>query len=375
MLGSSSLTVVRKFQPILYALSHLLTNHHAFPFNHILSSCTSHSDLEQIHALILTNGSHRNLLLSTKLITLACSLAPTMDYARKMFDEMPHRDVFLWNTLIRGYADLGPCQEAIVLYRDMQFSGHNVLAERGDFEFRTSFWRDDSEEHSFLDGNDCRACAGLEFLNLGKLIHGYALKLGVDSDISLTNTLIALYGKSGNVDTARSLFDRMAVRSLVSWNSMIAAYEQNKAGGTAIKLFRRMQIQKFEFDYITMVSVISACANLGALNTGKWVHDLVRGKGLETNFSVTNALIDNVCKMWKHRFGQRDVLTSCLIRAWHAGLVDEGRKYFKSMTEDYSITPGLEHCACLVDLLGRAGQLMEAYEFIENMPSSISQPS
>ena len=85
------------------------------------------------------------------------------------------------------------------------------------------------------------------------MIHGYAVKLGVDSDISLTNTLIALYGKSGNVDTAKSLFDQMAARSLVSWNTMIAAYEQNNVGGTASKLFRRMQVQKFEFDYITMV--------------------------------------------------------------------------------------------------------------------------
>ncbi|XP_057467566.1 pentatricopeptide repeat-containing protein At1g08070, chloroplastic-like [Actinidia eriantha] len=495
MLGSSSLTVVRKFQPILYALSHLLTNHHSFPFNHILSSCSSHSDLEQIHALILTNGSHRNLLLSTKLITLACSLAPKMDYARKMFDEMPHRDVFLWNTLIRGYADLGPCQEAIVLYRDMRRIGlspdsctfpsvvrscavlsalregrevhcniikngydldvivqsslvtmysqsgetlnselvfgemvlRNIVSwtamiagyvQNGFFRKGLGLFREmvalGTQPNAVTLVSILPACAGLEFLNLGKLIHGYAVKLGVDSDISLTNTLIALYGKSGNVDTARSLFDRMAVRSLVSWNSMIAAYEQNKAGGTAIKLFRRMQIQKFEFDYITMVSVISACANLGALNTGKWVHDLVRGKGLETNFSVTNALIDMYAKCgnidlardvfdklphksvvtWTSIIGAcashgrgDDALklfskmieegimpnsytfTAVLTACRHAGLVEEGRKYFKSMTEDYLITPGLEHCACLVDLLGRAGQLMEAYEFIENMPS------
>ncbi|PSS02022.1 Pentatricopeptide repeat-containing protein [Actinidia chinensis var. chinensis] len=418
-----------------------------------------------------------------------------MDYARKMFDEMPHRDVLLWNTLIRGYADLGPCQEAIVLYRDMRRIGlspdsctfpsvvrscavlsalregrevhcniikngydldvivqsslvtmysqsgetlnselvfsemvlRNIVSwtamisgyvQNGFFRKGLGLFREmvalGTQPNAVTLVSILPACAGLEFLNLGKLIHGYAVKLGVDSDISLTNTLIALYGKSGNVDTARSLFDRMAVRSLVSWNSMIAAYEQNKAGGTAIKLFRRMQIQNFEFDYITMVSVISACANLGALNTGKWVHDLVRGKGLETNFSVTNALIDMYAKCgnidlardvfdklphksvvtWTSIIGAcashgrgDDALklfsemieegivpnsytfTAVLTACRHAGLVEEGRKYFKSMTEDYSITPGLEHCACLVDLLGRAGQLMEAYEFIENMPS------
>ncbi|GMP36799.1 hypothetical protein CsSME_00008807 [Camellia sinensis var. sinensis] len=135
------------------------------------------------------------------------------------------------------------------------------------------------------------ACAGLEFLNLGKLVHGCAVKLGVDSDISLINTLIALCGKCGIVDTAKSLFDQMPVQSLVSWNAMIASYEQTNADRYAIKLFRRMLIEKVEFDYITMVSVISACANLGALNTGKWIHKLVRNKGLETN-----ALIDMYAK-------------------------------------------------------------------------------
>ncbi|XP_028113428.1 putative pentatricopeptide repeat-containing protein At3g11460, mitochondrial [Camellia sinensis] len=140
------------------------------------------------------------------------------------------------------------------------------------------------------------ACAGLEFLNLGKLVHGCAVKLGVDSDISLINTLIALCGKCGIVDTAKSLFDQMPVQSLVSWNAMIAAYEQTNADRYAIKLFRRMLIEKVEFDYITMVSVISACANLGALNIGKWIHKLVRNKGLETNVSITNALIDMYAK-------------------------------------------------------------------------------
>lgn len=71
------------------------------------------------------------------------------------------------------------------------------------------------------------ACASMEFLNLGKLIHAYSFKRGFISDVSLVNTLIALYGKCGHVDIARSLFDQMDVRSVVTWNAIIAAYEQN----------------------------------------------------------------------------------------------------------------------------------------------------
>lgn len=170
---------------------------------------------------------------------------------------------------------------------------------------------------------------------------------------------------------------------------MIATYEQNNAGGKAIQLFHRMEMEKVEFDYITMVSVISACANLGALNTGKWVHELVRRKGLETNVSITNALInmyakcgnidlargvfdslphksvaswtsiigacashghvDNALKLFSkmkeeeitpNSFTFAAVLTACR----HSGLVEEGRKHFESMRKDYPIRPGLEHC-------------------------------
>ncbi|XP_028072859.1 pentatricopeptide repeat-containing protein At1g08070, chloroplastic-like [Camellia sinensis] len=495
MLATSFLTVLKILEPILYVPSHFHTNYHSLPVNNLLNSCSSLSDLKRIHALILTNGSHKNLLLSTKLITLARSVAPTMDYARKLFDLMPERDLFLWNTMIRGYADLGPCQEAIVLYRDMHRIGllpdsytfpsvvrscavlsalmegrevhcniikngldldvfvrsslitmysqsgeifnselvfgemvvRNIVSwtaliagyvQNGFFEKGLGVFREmvalGTQPNAITLVSILPACAGLEFLNLGKLAHGCAVKLGVDSDISLINTLITLYGKCGIVDTARSLFDQMPVRSLVSWNAMIAAYGQTNADRFAIKLFHRMLIENVEFDYITMVSVISACANLGALNTGKWIHKLVRNKGLETNVSITNALIDMYAKCgnidlardafnklphksvvsWtsiigacaSHGHGDDalklftkmkeegirpnsftfiSVLTACR----HSGLVEEGKKHFESMTKDYLIGPAVEHCACMVDLLGRAGQLVEAYEFIENMPS------
>ncbi|KAI3827136.1 hypothetical protein L1987_01206 [Smallanthus sonchifolius] len=168
------------------------------------------------------------------------------------------------------------------------------------------------------------ACASLEYLTFGMLIHGLGAKLGVDLYISLTNSLIALYGKCGNVEIARALFDQMEVRTLVSWNAMIASYEQNNAGEDAIQLFRKMQLENIDFDSVTMVSVISECAGLGALSVGKWI---------------------------------------CTQR-----FVEEGRKHFESMSKDYFILPEIEHCTSMVDLLGHDGKLREAYGFTENMP-------
>lgn len=487
-------TFLKGLMPIKTVFSEFRPNYHSGYFNHHLNCCSSLADISRIHALVITNGCSQNLLLSTKLITLACHLAPTMDYARKMFDQMPERDVFLWNTLIRGYADVGPCAEALVLYRNMHGAGlfpdnytfpslvrscavlsasregkvvhcnivkfgldsnvfvqsslvamysqcgetlgmklvfgemvlKNIVSwtaviagyvQNGYFKeglgvFMEMMWSG-TQPNAVTLVSVLPACAGLEFLNLGKLIHGYAIKLGVDSDIPLTNALIALYGKCGSVEISRSLFNGMVGRDLVSWNAMIAAYEHNNAGADAMKLFRRMQAEKVEFDYITMVSVISACASLGALNAGRWIHEVVRRKGLDVNAAIVNALIDmyakcgNIEMAWEvfgrlpcrsvvswtsmvgalasHGHGEdalklfsrmkeeevkpngftfAAVFTACR----HSGLVEEGKRHFESMMRDYSIMPGVEHCACMVDLLGRAGSLMEAYEFIEKMP-------
>ncbi|GMH04149.1 hypothetical protein Nepgr_005988 [Nepenthes gracilis] len=489
-----SLAFRRKKAPVFSAPFDFRTNYHSLQFNHLLDSCSSLRDLEQIHALIITSGSLRLLTLATKLVSSASTWSPTMDYAQKMFDKMPERDVFSWNTLIRGYANMGPCREALILYKNMHQAG--LLPDSYTFPFVVrscaviSAMREGKQAHCnviksgfnsdvfvrsslvamysqggeilnmelvfeeqvttnivsltsmiagyvqngflreglgvFLDmlasGSQPNAvtlvsvlpaCAGLELFNMGRLIHGFGVKMGADSEISFVNALIALYGKQGNVDMARSLFDQMQVRTLVSWNAIIAAYEQNDAGGNAVKIFLRMQHEKVEYDYITMVTVISACTSLGALGTGRWIHELVKNKGLKTNVSIQNALIDMYSKcgnielamdvfeglpyksvvsytaligacashgravdalklfskmkelgIMPNSFTFIAVLTACR----HAGLIAEGKKHFESMMKDYSIVPGSEHCACVVDLLGRSGSLEEAYEFVLRMP-------
>ncbi|KAL8239985.1 hypothetical protein R6Q59_016553 [Mikania micrantha] len=483
MQSLSLLTLLKKVQSLFTA----------FHFNHLLNSCSSLSQLEQIHAIILTNGSHKSLFVSTKLINKAVYFSPTMDYARKVFDTMPYRDAFIWNTLIRSYSYLGPCEEAVFTYRNMHRNGfvpdgytftsvvrscgllaaawegkqvHCSVIKNGfdvDVYIQSSLvtmyaqnGETSDSEQAFGDivvrnvvtwtamvasyvqngflfkglkifvemmTSETRpnaatlvsvlpACASLEYFNFGMLIHGLGVKLGVDSYISLINSLIALYGKCGNVEIARALFDRMEIRTLVSWNAMIASYEQNNACEDAIQLFRTMQLQNIDFDKVTMVSVISACASLGALDAGKWVHEIVKTKGLEPSVAIANALIDmyskcgsidlaaNVFSNLPHRsvvswtsiisayashghgkeaielFSKMKderirpnsltfvaVLTACR----HSGLVEEGRRHFNSMSKDYFILPGIEHCTSMVDLLGRGGKLLEAYEFIENM--------
>ncbi|KAG9458109.1 hypothetical protein H6P81_002617 [Aristolochia fimbriata] len=464
-------------------------------YNYFLNSCSSLEHLKQIHAQILRNGLHQNILLSTKLTSACCNLSSaSMDYAHSIFGTIPHPDAFAYNTLIRGYAVAGPCHKALQLYRKMHLSGLHpdnftfpfvvrscavlsllsqgkqvhcvtvkcgldsdvfvqsalltMYAQTGEtfcaelvFEEITSqnvvswtamiagyvqngFLKESlavfrqmvvsgTKPNSVTLVSILPACAGLEILSFGELIHGYAVKVGVDSDVNLVNSLIALYGKCKKVGLARFLFDRMKIRNLVSWNAVIAAYEQNEAGEEAIKLFQRLRTENVKFDYITLVSVISACASLGALRTGRWVHEIVQSQGLESNFSVANALLDmyakcgciDSAKTMFDKLSKRNVVswsamigayaahghgggalklfykmledgikpnsytfTSVLTACRHSGLIEEGVKHFNSMRKDYSIEPGEEHFSCLVDLLGRAGRLIEAYKFIKQMP-------
>ncbi|CAN0886423.1 Pentatricopeptide repeat-containing protein At1g08070, chloroplastic [Linum grandiflorum] len=497
MLANVIHALSKRIKPVTSVVTSPLScnaNYNTLPFNHLFVSCSTLLHLKCIHALILTSGSLGNLLLSTKLVALASQLSPTMDYAQTIFDRVGQKDVFVWNTLIRGYANVGPCQKAVILYRSMHQSGllpdnytfpfvirscavisalkegtevhcnviksgfdvdvfvqsslvsmysqagdifstekvfgemgvrnivswtamvagyvQNGLYEQGLFLFKEMICLK-AQPNAVTLASVLPACASLEFLDLGKMIHVYGIKVGVDSDTSVINSLIALYGKCGRVDTARALFDGMVVKNLVTWNAMIAAYEHNNAGRLAIKLFRRMLCEKVEYDYITMVSVISACASLGALSTGKWIHQLVKKRELETNVSVSNALTDMYAKCgnideaedvfkkltkktvvsWTSIIGALAyhgraiealklftqmkeegtrpngfTFTAILTACRHAGLVEEGKKHFESMFQDYSIVPGIEQCACMVDLLGRAGCLTEAYEFIESMP-------
>ncbi|XXG77721.1 hypothetical protein AAC387_Pa08g1821 [Persea americana] len=189
-----------------------------------------------------------------------------------VFDEMGVKNIVWWTAMIVGYVQNGFYLKSLDVFWRMVISG--------------------TQPNALAPVSILPACVGLEYLKLGQLIHGYGIKLGLDSDLPLVNSMIALYGKCGNVEIARSLLDSMGVRNMVSWNAMIATYEQNDMDSEAIKLFQKMQNEKVEFDHITVASIISACASLGALNTGKWVHELANSKGLESNVAVTNALLD-----------------------------------------------------------------------------------
>lgn len=367
-----------------------------FTFPSVLKACSRLGALregEQMHAQIMKYfGFNSDGFVQNTLIHMYASCGE-LEIARNVFDEMPRRDVMTWNSILAGYAKNGRWDEVVRLFREMQELG---------VEF------DEVTLISVLT-----ACGRVADLELGEWIGEYVDANGLKGNVALITSLIDMYGKCGQVDTARRLFDQMDRRDVVAWSAMISGYSQVNRCREALDLFKKMQEANVEPNEVTMVSVLYSCAALGALETGKWVRFYIKKKKMKLTVILGTALIDFYAKcgsiegsievfdkmpsrnvfswtaliqglasngqgkkaleyfklMREKNIDPNDVTFIGILSACsHAGLVDEGRKLFISMSNDYGIEPRIEHYGCMVDILGRAGLIQEAYEFIKNMP-------
>ncbi|MQL96559.1 hypothetical protein Taro_029239 [Colocasia esculenta] len=367
----------------------------ASPFS-LLLKCHSLRELRQIHAAVVKSGLQDDPPTLTKLITF-CSLHPTpstMLYAQQLFDRIHHLDdALLFNTMARGYARTPTPKRALSLFIDMLERG----VSPDDYSFPTVL----------------KACASSKALEEGRQVHAMAAKLGFHANIYVCPTLINMYAECGDVRAARCLFEQTVDRCVVSYNAMIMACARSSRPGEALALFREMQAEGIKPTDVTMLSVLSSCALLGSLELGRWIHEYIKKNGLDSYVKVNTALIDMYAKCSSlddavRVFGEMDTRDtqawSAMIVAYaihgrgdlavnlfeemkrdgirpdgitflgllyacsHAGLVDEGLRYFHSMNSGHAIVPGIKHYGCVVDLLARAGRLQESYQFINDLP-------
>ncbi|XP_037409479.1 pentatricopeptide repeat-containing protein At5g66520-like [Triticum dicoccoides] len=255
-----------------------------------------------------------------------------------------------------------------------------------------------------------RVHAGL----LGRLPDAHLLlRASAAVDASTFNTLITAHARAGRVADARSLFDEMPERNAVSWSAMVNGYVQAGDGREALGVFSQMQAQGVRPDDTVLVGVLAACAQLGALEQGKWVHGYLRANNIRITVFLGTALVDMYAKCGEVQLGMEvfegmkdknvlawttmikglamhgrgsDSLTlfsqmessgvkpddiafiGALCACTHTGLVDKGRELFNSMVSNYGIKPKIEHYGCMVDLLARNGLLSEARDMVEKMP-------
>ncbi|XP_075655039.1 pentatricopeptide repeat-containing protein At4g21065-like [Castanea sativa] len=361
-----------------------------------IKRCTTVRDLETIQAyMIRTNFTQDSFLLSKLIESYAITLPiRQIAHAYKLFSWTHQPNLFMWNTIIRGYSiNDSSSLKAIALYKDMHLSGIS--------------------SNSFTFGFVLKACCNLPRLEEGKMLHSQVLKMGLDYETHVVNGLIKLYTTCGRVDEAHDLFDEMPERDLVSWSTMVSGYVQNGCSNEALVLFKQMQAQNVKADEFTLASVVGACGDMGALDLGKWVHSYIDKEGIDIDIVLGTSLVDMYSKCgsldnairvfegmskrdvmaWStmiggcaiHGFGEKALkvfhamksanvrpnsvtFTSVLCACSHSGLVEEGRQYFNSMSLEYGITPQIEHYGCMVDLFCRAGLVLRAHKFIQKMP-------
>lgn len=372
---------------------------------------------------VLHLGFDSDIFVSNAVIHLLVSCGD-LDGARKMFDKSCVRDLVSWNSMINGYVRRGWAYEALNFYREMKVEGIKP------------------DEVTMI--GVVSSCAQLEDLDLGRESHCYIEENGLKLTVPLANALMDMYMKCGNLESARKLFDSMTNKTMVSWttmvvgyaksglldmarklfdempdkdvvpwNAMIGGYVHANRGKEALALFNEMQAMNINPDEVTMVSCLSACSQLGALDVGIWIHHYIEKHELSLNVALGTALIDMYAKCGKitkaiqvfQELPGRNSLTwtaiisglalhgnahgaiayfsemidnsvmpdevtflGLLSACCHGGLVEEGRKYFSQMSSKFNLSPKLKHYSCMVDLLGRAGLLEEAEELIKSMP-------
>ncbi|XP_068652773.1 pentatricopeptide repeat-containing protein At5g66520-like [Aristolochia californica] len=379
--------------------------------------------LKQIHSQMIVLGLvHFTYVTSRILAFSAISDGGNLVYAQLIFDKISDPTIFNWNIMIRGYSRSSEPEKGLRLFGRMRASG--VQLNMHTFPFTI------------------KACTTL--LSVMQ-VHGQVVKYGFDLDVYVVSSMITSYSNCkkvelarrvfdgsvnrnivswtslisgycacGLVDEARKIFDEMPERNVVSWSAMISGYVQNDCSESALELFRQLRAKpKLNPNRSLLVSVLNACAGLGASEEGKWVHSYIEKHKMEYGVELGTALIDFYTKCgsiesarevfdevpikdvmaWSAMimglavnghsdaaldlFGKMEkseakpnevtfigVLTACN----HGGLVDKGWECFELMRKVYHIPPALEHYGCMVDLLGRAGQIEEAKRLIDSMP-------
>ncbi|KAL4185560.1 hypothetical protein AMTRI_Chr10g6590 [Amborella trichopoda] len=347
-----------------------------------------------VHAQVLTCGFESDILVETALMDMYLRCG-AIGFASSLFERMTERDLVAWNSMISGLVHNSLPIEALRVF-------YQMLKSWASFPSSATF------------ASVLAACAQMGAINQGKAIHGYITRRGLYVDVAAENSLVTMYAKCGLLQQSRQVFNRISERNLVSWNAIVVGYAQNGLLEEAFTLFSQMTLVPVRPDSITIAALLQACASLGALDHGKWVHNYVIRNPFCSCISVGTALIDMYSKCGSittarkcfEAMPQHDVISwtvmisgygshgkgpialelysdmlrtgtkpnhvtflSVLCACSHAGLVKEGFELIRSMVVDFGIEPEIEHYASIIDLLSRAGRVEEAYGFLKSMKS------
>ncbi|KAI4306051.1 hypothetical protein L6164_029363 [Bauhinia variegata] len=248
-----------------------------YSFPPVLKACPNLIDGKKLHCWVVKTGFEQDVFVAASLIHLYSRFG-ALDDAHKLFVEMPVRDVGSWNAMISGFCQNGSAAEALDVLNSMKIEGLKM---------------DTITVSSLLP-----VCAQSGDMTSGMLIHLYVIKHGLETDVFVSNALINMYSKFGSLWNAQKVFDDMKVRDLVSWNSIIAAYEQNNDPITALGFFKDMQLIGIQSDLLTVVSLASIFGQLSNKKNSRSIHGFVmRHEWLDKDVVIGNSLVNMYAKL------------------------------------------------------------------------------
>ncbi|KAK7257363.1 hypothetical protein RIF29_31289 [Crotalaria pallida] len=366
-----------------------------FTLSSALKACaaTRFNELgRQLHSSLIKMDTDSDLFVEVGLVDMY-SKCQMMHDARKAFNLMKDKDIIAWNALISGYSECGDDLQAVSLFSEM--------------------YNKDIDFNQTTLSTVLKSVACLQAIKVCKQIHSISIKSGIYSDFYVINSLLDTYGKCSHVDEASKIFGERNGEDLVAYTSMITTYFQYGDGEEALKLYLQMQDANVKPDPFVCSSLLNACANLSAYEQGKQLHVHAIKFGFMYDIFANNSLVNMYAKCgsiedagrafseiptrgivsWsamigglaQHGHGKEALklfsqmindgvqpnhitLVSVLCACNHAGLVNEGKRYFETMEEMFGIKPTQEHYACMIDLLGRSGKLNEAMELVNSIP-------
>ncbi|KAF5182663.1 Pentatricopeptide repeat-containing protein [Thalictrum thalictroides] len=270
----------------------------------------------QVHLICAKTGFESMPVVGNSLIDKYSKFGKVLE-AICLFDRMPFKNLISWNVMIAVCVSEAQqifnlivrknviCWTAIIVGCRQEGHIHDAM------DLFKQLRKTEIQVDSFILSIMISIFADFSLVEQGKQMHSYTIKVSSGLDLSVANSLIDVY-KCGLTEEAKRCFHEISNPSMVSWTVMITEYGKHGYGSDAIHLFEQMQLENIDPDDVTYLAVLSACS--------------------------------------------------------HAGMTEEGCKYFSRLCDDRKIRPKVEHYACMVDLLGRAGRLEEAKNLIENIP-------
>nr|XP_043627231.1 pentatricopeptide repeat-containing protein At2g41080 [Erigeron canadensis] len=402
-------------------------------YSYLIKACIqihSLSLIQQLHSLIITSGCSGTRFVMNHLLNayvkfgqlpiagllydvmpkkniMSCNIliggfvqSGDLGKSVKVFDEMPERNIATWNAMIAGFTEFQRNEEALRLFSEMHGLG---------------FCPDE-----FTLGSVLRGCAGLRSLIVGRQVHTYAVKFGVEINVVVSSSLAHMYIKSGSLKEGEKVFKSMPAHSVAFYNTLITGIAQSGCSEEALNQYYLMKVAGFRPDKITFVTVLSSCSQLATLGQGQQIHAEAIKSGTTSSVSVLSSLVSMYSRcgclkdsmkafsetevpdvvLWSsmiaaygfHGMGKEAIklfdrmekekleanditFLSLLYACSHCGLKEQGIRIFDLMTNKYGLEPQLEHYTCLVDLLGRSGSLEEAEAAIRSMPLNVKADS